>query len=227
MHLFGNPLELLILDVDGVILDVRSRLRGALERTAALLGLSIEPLAAAFDATITSPLVAGGLNKQVEALWPHLDYDGVQNFCWTLQKDRRERPWPLIPGSYETLAWFRGRKIPLALCTTNDLMTLEHQLDAVEIPLGWFSALSTRESGHPKPDPRALTMIIDPLGVSGHHTIYVGDWEPDLLAARGAGIRFIACLSGGVPYGFFTSRGVPARHIIRQLSELPALTAPR
>lgn len=223
MQLFGKPLELAILDVDGVIVDVTECLRDSMTIAAERLALPVTPIHDHFDASWDGDPWWGGFQDRIHMIWPHLDADGVLAYAWRFQEVRREKPWPAIEGSIETIHWLRSRGLPVALCTTNDLPTLEHQLSAVGIEPSWFAALSTWESGHPKPDPLALKPIFDAVAVSREESVYVGDWWPDLRAARGARVRFIATLSGGVPRAAFLREGVPEDHILERLADLPKL----
>ena len=223
MLLFGKPLELLILDVDGVIVDVINHIRPAMIATAKRIGLSLEPLSEFWRSETNRSRFCSGLQNQIRACWPHLDNQAVLDYCWRFQEERRRNPWRAISGSIEAINWFRENNILLALCTTNDRPTLINQLKTIDIDPAWFVAMSTWESGHPKPDPRAIEVILKNTNVSRSHSAYIGDWYPDLIAARGAEIRFIAALSGGMPREMFLNEGVPTDHIIERLSEFPKL----
>jgi len=83
-----------------------------------------------------------------------------------------------------------------------------------------FAAASTWESGHPKPDPKALDPIFTGIPVPREHAVYVGDWYLDVDTARGAGVRFIAVHSGGIPRHAFLREGIPEDHIIARLQDL-------
>jgi phosphoglycolate phosphatase-like HAD superfamily hydrolase len=131
-----------------------------------------------------------------------------------------------VEGSLETIQWFRHQQIPVALCTTNDRQTLAYRLRSAGIDPGWFAAASTWESGHPKPDPKALDPIFRAIPVQREHAVYVGDWYPDVATARGAGVRFIAVLSGGIPRHAFLREGIPEDHIITSLRDLLSLIDP-
>jgi hypothetical protein len=92
----------------------------------------------------------------------------------------REHPYAPVEGCLETIHWFRRQQIPMALCTTNDRQTLAFRLHSAGIDPKWFAAASTWESGHPKPDPRALDPIFAAVPVLREHAVYVGDWYPDV-----------------------------------------------
>ncbi len=224
MKLFGNPLELVILDVDGVILDLMACFQKNLEAAASQADLPIAPIKDYFTA-----VAAGmrhhhaGFTQAVRDWWPGLDDGAVRRVEQYFRAEERRNPYPPVAGATEAIVWLRARLIPVALCTTNNQETLTHRLKAAGINPGWFATASTWESIHPKPDPRALDPIFGSMTVPRSHSVYVGDWYPDLEVARGAGVRFIAVLSGGIPRHAFIREGVPGDHIIERLADLPKL----
>ena len=224
MQLFDHPLKLVILDVDGVILDLMAGFAEHLEAAAGQLQLPTEPIRQYFAA------VHGGarlsyvsLSEAIQDWWPALSQSDRRRCVASLRAIERERPYPPVQGSLETIHWFRRRQIPVALCTTNDQPTLASRLHSAGIDPGWFAAASTWENGHPKPDPRALDPIFTAVPVPREHAIYVGDWFPDVDTARGGGVRFIAVLSGGIPRHAFLREGIPADHILARLHDLLGL----
>lgn len=227
MQLFGKPLKLVVLDVDGVIIDVVDGLQRDLVRTAIRVGLPIGPLQRFFNAVAAGEEYwQASLQDGIRKFWPELSSEETLAFAWQFQDTRRQNPWPLLEGSTEVIQWFRQRGVPVALCTTNDRPTLEHQLLSVGVDLTWFTVFSTWECGTPKPDPRALDPIFEAVTVLRHHAVYVGDWYPDLEAARGAGVPFVAVLSGGIPRREFIKKGVSEDHILDRLADLPKLIEP-
>jgi phosphoglycolate phosphatase-like HAD superfamily hydrolase len=100
---------------------------------------------------------------------------------------------------------------------------LAHGLQAADVDLAWFAAASTWESGHPKPNPKALDPIFAALPIPQKHAVYVGDWYPDVDTARGGGVRCLAVLSCGIPRHAFLREGIPEDHILTCLRDLPSL----
>lgn len=225
MQLFDKPLELVILDVDGVLLDQVVPQRRMLEIVAREFNLPGEPIGYYLAELQTGirhgyPSFTTGLCAYC---YPQLPKEEVRRFALRFQEERRRDPFPPIPGSIETLTWLRMNHIPLALCTSNDEMTLCNQLSAAGIDRDWFVVVSTSETPHRKPDRRALDPIFDVVRVPRSYAVYIGDWYPDLEVANGAGVRFVAVLSGGIPRHAFLREGVPEDHIIERLVDLPKL----
>ena len=222
MKIFGRPLELVILDVDGVILELVEPVKRCLESLARDNALPIEPIHRYFDEVAAG--VRHGytnfLDEGIQALWPSLKPEDVVRFAWRFQELKCLDPWPAIKGSTETLAWLRGTGVTLALCTSNDTPTLGRILEHVGIDLSMFKATSTWETEFRKPDPRCLDPMFETIGVPRKHALYIGDWYPDLKVAWGAGVQFLAVLSGGIPRHAFVNEGVPDDHIVERLADL-------
>lgn len=224
MKFLGKLLEALICDVDGVILDLRRYFKQNFVNAAIQCGLPPDPFIE-YLTLLDAGAIRGhaSLSRLIREFWPGLDAAKAAEFRECFRNEERINPYPPIAGSIETIHWFRERGIPVAICTTNDRKTLKHRFEAAGIDLEWFAAISTWDDGHPKPDPRALDPIFAKVRVKRKHTVYVGDWYPDLEAARGAGVRFVAVLSGGIPRWAFLREGVPNSHILNRLADLPKI----
>src|SRR3989344_6322756 len=159
----------------------------------------------------------------LHAFYPSRSPDENRIFFERFRELEKANPYPPIDGSIEAILWFRERGLPIALCTTNEKLALDHRLASAGINTNWFSAISGWENGFRKPDPRALEPIFRNVPISKERAVYVGDWFPDVELAERAGVEFIAVLSGGIPKEAFLKKGVPSSHILERLSELPKL----
>ena len=65
----------------------------------------------------------------------------------------------------------------------------------------------------PKPHPEALVKVVDHFSVSPEEVIYVGDSRVDELAARDAGIPFVA----------YRNPDLTAEHHVRHLNQVAEL----
>ena len=102
----------------------------------------------------------------------------------------------LYPGVVELLDGLRARGV-LVACTTNKPEGPARALLAGLGILDRFDALVTPESaGTRKPDGRFMEAALARLGVAAAEALVVGDGNPDLEAARAAGIRCVAVLGG-------------------------------
>jgi putative hydrolase of the HAD superfamily len=108
-------------------------------------------------------------------------------------------PWQLVPGVRSALASARSRGTRLAVVSNMDArlpgvlagLGLADAFDAVVVP-------ST--CGFAKPDPRIFRAALSRLGVGGDSAVYIGDREPECVAAaRAAGLRAWRLDPAGAP----------------------------
>lgn len=223
-RIFGGPLELGIFDVDGVILHLVGFLKDNLIRTASTFGLSIDPIVRYF-ADVKEGLRRGhaDLETGLSEFWPAINLEKRREFIAMFRTIERERPYPAIEGSVSTLYWLHQNGVSIALCTSNDILTLTYRMYSVGLDMSLFSALSTASNIYSKPHPKTLDTVFEKVPIPRQHAIYVGDWYPDLAVARSGQVRFLAVLSGGVPKDAFLSEGVPSDHILEKLSDIKTL----
>lgn len=229
MKLFGKPLGLVILDFDGVVLDLMASYWMLLRTTAEKLGLSTEPVEV-YERKYRSGLARDSnprFTTLVRELWPELVEEEALRYYWAFRTEEERVGYPPIPGSIETVLWLLRRQARVAICTMNDRRAIAWKLRCAGVDPTWPITVCTREdAGYEKPDPRILGPIFLETGVLRGSAVYVGDWYADIEVARGAGVEFIAVLSGGVPRHAFIREGVPDDHIIGSLADLPKLVEP-
>lgn len=225
MKIFGNPLELAILDVDGVIIDFYARLQKNLIAAAESRGLPTGPVRSFIRDMKTGRVrLHAGLQEAVEEFWPVVPSCDRRRVAEKFRELEAQEPPSLLPGSVETIHWLRAHGAAVALCTTNERPVLERKFVAAGIKMSWFDAVSTRGNGYPtKPHAEALAPIFSRVAVRREHAVYVGDSFADVVTARGAGVKFLAVLSGGTPAHVFLTDGVPQNHILGRLADIRKL----
>lgn len=137
-----------------------------------------------------------------------------------------EHRYDAVPGAVETLARLRSLGHSLYIVTKRDTTRLSSRLGEAGISADLFDGIFPRETQPvTKPNPRCFEPVWSALGVS-HGTavsptpIYVGDREEDRLAATGAGIRFLAVLTGPeATQGF--PQGHDETHVLGSVADLP------
>jgi len=93
-------------------------------------------------------------------------------------------------GLLETLDLLKTG-VSLAVCT-NRAASMEMIIDDFGLT-GYFSFVMTADQvTNPKPHPEPLERVLDYFGIEPHEALFVGDGEVDMLAARAAGVPFIA-----------------------------------
>lgn len=85
---------------------------------------------------------------------------------------------------------------------------------------------TSEEMTHQKPDPRAFDVLEPHLGEFDRaQALYVGDHLGDMQAAHGAGLTFVAVLTGYFSREDFIKQGLETRYIINDVSQLPSWLA--
>ena len=122
-----------------------------------------------------------------------------------------------FPGAIEVLDALKERGVPMAICT-NKLEDLTHKLlEALKI-LSYFEVivgLDTLEKA--KPDPLPVREILRRVGAKPERTLFVGDSETDLKAARAAGVPVVLADFG---YSPVPVRQLAADAVIGNLREI-------
>ena len=223
MRIFGSPVELVILDVDGVILDILGGLCRNLKETAIHFGLPHNLIAQSInDIALGKIRIKGNARDSTYMLWPHLNEGQITGFVDFFYEVERRSPYGLIPGSLEAISFFRDAGMPMALATNNHMKNLLWRLEAAEIDASWFAAIVTKDNLYFKPNPQTFDPIFAAVPVSRERVLYVGDLQIDWDMARNAGVSFAAVVSGGVPREAFVREGVKADHIMDRLDDLLA-----
>jgi len=226
LKFFGKELKLLICDVDGVLLDLMACFPKNFCDAAVEFGVSIEPIKTYLrDVENGSANGFASVSKTIQMLYPNLNDLEIQRFKKIFHKKDKQNSYPPILGSKVLIRQF-SKLIPVALCTAKGLPDLKHHLQYAGFDIKLFSFISSWETGHPKPDPRALTIITDCLQIPKENSLFVGDWFPDWECAKAAGIPFVAVLSGGIPKHAFIREGVPENHIVEKLFDIIEIIKP-
>ena len=223
MQILGMLVDLVILDVDGVILDVLKVLRQNLEAAASCLGMPLAPIAASLEQIAQGKMrIKGNAHDSTRMLWPELDEEQVNRYVDCFYRIERTRTYDPIEGSLEMISFFRMHRVHVALATNNPKDVLESRFVTAGIDPAWFVAVVTRDNTYYKPHPRTFDPIFEAVSISREHALYVGDLQSDWDTARGAGVSFCAVLTGGVPRHAFIEEGIPDTHIFGRLSDMLA-----
>ncbi len=221
MYILGSPIELVILDVDGVILDILAGLRRNLEETASYFKLALEPIVKNLREIMEGKArIRGNARDSAHEIWPHLTEREITEFVSYFYNVERRYPYPLIDGALDALMLLREHGMPLALATNNPMESLRWRLEAVGIDPSWFAAIVTKDDKYFKPHPKTFDRIFEQIDIAREHALYVGDLQIDWDTARGASVPFCAVLSGGVPREAFIAEGVPPKHIFNRMSDI-------
>lgn len=214
------PPPVLLLDLDGTLVDSLPDLAAALNRLLGELGAEALPAASVRSMVgdgarrlVERGLAAAGLQAEPAAATARfLEIYGEGLTVGT-------RPYPGVP---ETLAGLSDAGWRLALCTNKP----EAPSRAILAGLGlaqFFAAVAGGDSlPSRKPDPGPLLALLHELGGTPEAAVMVGDGVNDLLAATAAGLPAVWAAYG---YGGAGIEALPRAARIERFDALPAALA--
>jgi phosphoglycolate phosphatase len=212
-------LHLLILDVDGTLVDSQNLIVAAQreafaacglapptrERSLSIVGLS---LAEAFTALVGPAGPIEALADAYKAAFGRLRADPA---CVE----------PLFPDVAETIRRFAARDdLLLGIATGKSQRGVAHMLDRHS----WrsvFSTIQTADDAPSKPDPGMILQAMAETGIGPEATTMVGDTSFDMAMARAAGVRAVGVSWGYHPVPALEEAG--AETIIDRFASLEAL----
>jgi HAD superfamily hydrolase (TIGR01509 family) len=183
-------IKAVILDMDGTLVDTNY--------------LHVEAWARAFRAVgqcVPRTAIHRQIGKGADQLLPEFIADeATARRADELHGERyaelEEHAYPL-PGARELLARLRERDLALWLATSAKPDELERHLVSLEARDKLAGIVSSGDVDESKPAGDIFTVTLQRAGVAPAEAVVVGDTIWDVIAARKAGLRTVAVLSGG------------------------------
>jgi phosphoglycolate phosphatase-like HAD superfamily hydrolase len=214
LHPILDGIELVVFDKDGTLISFEAMWTGWARDLGTRLELATRrPVAGDVYTTIGYDPVANrilaGAPMAVATMGEIAELVGavLRRWCPSVSAARRiladawfepdpvERAVPLADlGAVFTALREHGRRI--AVATTDDRTPTEATLAALGLADLVDDIVCGDDEGPTKPEPAALTLIANRLGVQVENTAMVGDTPADLRMARDAGARAIGVASG-------------------------------
>jgi HAD superfamily hydrolase (TIGR01509 family) len=178
------------LDIDGTLMDTNY--------------LHIEAWAQAFEEVGARPprsRIHREVGKGSDKLIPgFVEDDGKAGRVSELHSEYyaqlQERGHPL-PGAKELVASLVGRGYEVWLATSAKPEELEHHMQELEAEGKISGVVSSDEAEESKPAPDIFGLALERAGVSSEEAVVVGDSIWDIEAAKDAGVRVAAVMTGG------------------------------
>jgi phosphoglycolate phosphatase len=186
-------IKLIILDLDGVVVDTMPDLAVAVQKTGEAMGCGhISAKEAGSHVGRGAKKGLGGLLGPERA---HL-LDKAQDYFRTYYSEHCADRSLLYTGVRDVLEHFRGR-MKIAMATAKIRPATENILEKLGV-LQYFDMIVTADDmQRMKPDPQCIEIILDSLGVKADEAVMVGDMKTDIQAGKAAGTATIA-----VTYGY-------------------------
>ena len=103
-----------------------------------------------------------------------------------------------MPGAKELVASLVGRGYEVWLATSAKAEKLEHHMRELGAEGKIAGVVSSNEAEESKPAPDIFTLTLERAGVSPEDAVVVGDSVWDIEAAKEAGLRAAAVMTGGL-----------------------------
>lgn len=210
-HWFGGLPQLIMLDLDGTLVDSAADIAISLNR--ALDDLALPP--------VSDELVRHGIGRGAARLMDvalqHVLPSSDSSAQWHVESEQLLAAFmrhyedsvcevsTVYAGVREFLDTAKAQGIALACITNKPLKPANTLLDALELS-GYFSLVLGGDSlTHKKPHPEPLQHALRYFSVSAEHALMVGDSRNDVEAAKAAGVRVLA-----LPYGYNHGEAITA-----------------
>jgi phosphoglycolate phosphatase len=210
------PIELLVSDFDGPILDSTTKsIRGHLW-LAKKRGFRIPAIQEFRD--VWGLVWEEVLQRLWRERWQEFREAFIRDVIPTLN-------YSATPGALGAFTEIKGLGIIPIIHSSRDNPGIREQLEKVGIPANLFSSIiSTLDCPFNRPDPRCLDPVFErPGNIAREHILYLGDTLIDWQTTRNLGIHFLAYPSGLVRRSDFLASGVPPENIFDNMADLPSI----
>lgn len=218
-----SPPKLLILDLDGTLVDTVPDLAVCVDAMLTVLGKPVrgEARVRRWVGNGVERLVKRSLTgSQDGEPEPALLDRALPLFLSLYARHVSDRSRP-YPGAEAVLDHFRGQGVPLVCVTNKPARYAEKLLADLDLLDRFDLVLSGDSLSRKKPDPLPVVHAMDRFGLRPAECLMVGDSKNDVAAARAAGVS-IVCVSYGYNHGEDIQTAQPDA-VIHALAELPRL----
>ena len=122
----------------------------------------------------------------------------------------------------EVLEQFRVAGAIMGVCTNKPGATTRPVLDALGLSRFFAAVVTAADTRYRKPDGRHVLDTLAAMRADRAEAVFIGDSEPDLAAARDAGVPAVVVAYG---YGRAVVARMPAAARIERFHDLPAAVA--
>jgi phosphoglycolate phosphatase len=210
------PLELLVFDLDGTLVD--STLDLANSVNAARVHLGLDPLPVPLVASYVGNGVPVLIRKAMGAEASDETIDHAQAYFMSWYREHmldHTRPYP---GVMEGLDLCRGEGRKMAVLTNKPERFSKALLAGLGMDKYFFRIYGGNSFPHKKPDPHGLYQLMHEARVPPERTWMIGDSSVDVLTARNAGARCVGVTYGIKPESLQTN---PPDLLLDSLARLP------
>jgi phosphoglycolate phosphatase len=212
-----------VFDLDGTLVTFKFDVQGT--RIAIIEELSRRGFdTAGLGMTTPTQAMIDSARTQVESGKVRAEFDEVRAKLYSiLDASEMESSYTtsVFPNTRETLDYLRSKSVRLAVLTNSGRRAAAEVLTRARLQDCFEFVLCREDVATMKPRPDGLVRAISLLGMPRSQIFYVGDSKYDIIAAKQAGLRFVAVPTGN--YDETKLRGEGADYVISSILELPGL----
>lgn len=188
------PVNALFFDLDGTLLDTAPDLATAINIVLGARGqapLSLEEI---------RPTIAKGTRSMVWGAFgidpQHPDYEAIKNDLFTAYQDNLTKQTSYFDGMETVLNYLDDKHLPWGIVTNKPGWLATPLIEYFELNKRSRCLISGDTLAKKKPDPDPLFHACTLTGVSPTSSLYIGDSESDVQAAKAAGMLAMVAAYG-------------------------------
>ena len=211
-------LPLILLDLDGTLVDSRAMIVRIAQVAAQEIGLPVP------EEEAVAGIIGLSLEPAMERLYPGHGPDDFNRLAAAYRKealrirDTDEDLETLFDGARDTVAELRAAGFLLGIATGKARRGVLHFCTRYGME-GWFDTIQTPDNNPSKPHPGMIESAIQETGAARHRTVMVGDTVFDLEMARNAGVFGVGVTWGNHPTDDLETAA--PHHIVQRMNDLP------
>lgn len=186
--------DLVLLDLDGTLVDTLGDLHAALQQVCRNHGRSVPTRDRTREVAsqgVRSMLVLAGFDPLDEPLLDSLRTEFLDFYANHLVNETR-----LMDGIPALLDGWRKEGRPWGIVTNKPSFLTTPLLRSLPLPYPPVVVVSRDPTSPPKPDPGPVRRALEQAGYPPHRSVFVGDARGDIQAGQAAGVVSLAALWG-------------------------------
>lgn len=185
---FG-PIEAIIFDMDGVLIDSEPLWKIAMDRVFKSIGSQLTPQD--FQRTVGLRIDEVVHFWNLDQQWNVVDENAViDKIIDEMVELISEKPIAL-PGVRSTLQYLQSIEMPVAMATSSPLALLNAVVDGLKIRTYFQFLVSAENESHGKPHPAVYLTAADKLGINPTKCLVIEDSLNGIISAKAARMKVV------------------------------------